>query len=166
MLVPGDVAPEFDAPTSRGDRLRLSALRGRRVVLFFYPKAGSLGCTYETKEFARQYRRFQEGGVEVVGVSVDSPTDQSAFAAACEAPFPLVADVDREIARRYGVLGAFGHAKRVTFLLDGTGRVVDIVESVLPRPHVERAAEAFLRSGGGPPSAGNANPAGSYSSSK
>jgi peroxiredoxin Q/BCP len=144
MLVPGDVAPEFEAPTSGGGRLRLSELRGRSVVLFFYPKAGTLGCTAEAKGFAHEFPDFHARGVELVGISVDSASEQTAFASECSLPFPLVSDADKEIARRFGVLGAFGHAKRVTFLIGPDGRIREIVDSMLPRPHVDRARRAFL----------------------
>lgn len=143
MLVPGETAPEFDAPTSLGRRLKLSQLRGRPVVLYFFPKSGSLGCTAESNEFAHAYPEFQAKEAEVVGVSVDTPDAQSKFAEECSLPFPLVADADKEIARRYGVLGAFGRARRVTFIINPTGHIIDVVDSLLPKTHVERASRAL-----------------------
>ena len=118
-----------------------AGLRGRPLVLFFYPKAGSLGCTRESVEFARHFDEFRARGVEVVGVSVHSPSAQRKFAESCSLPFPLVADEDREIARKFGVLGAFGFARRVTFLIQPDGRISDVVASPLPGPHVRRARE-------------------------
>ena len=99
MLVRGDAAPEFEAPTGGGSKLRLSTLRGRTVVLYFFPKAGSLGCTHESKRFAARYPEFQANGTEIVGVSVDSVEEQGKFASDCALPFPLVADIDQRIAR-------------------------------------------------------------------
>ncbi|HEV2231447.1 MAG TPA: peroxiredoxin, partial [Thermoplasmata archaeon] len=83
MLVKGDPAPDFVGMTARGTPLRLSSLKGRRVVLYFYPKASSPGCTRESREFADRYSRFQERGVEIVGVSVDDPSAQQRFAERC-----------------------------------------------------------------------------------
>jgi peroxiredoxin Q/BCP len=147
VLVRGDTAPDFDGPTSTGQRLKLSSLRGQSVVLYFFPKAGSMGCTYESKEFAHRFPAFRERGVGVVGVSVDNLSEQITFASECSLPFPLVSDSEKEIARLYGVPGAFGHAKRVTFLIDPEGRITDVIESILPQTHVQRAVTALL---GGP----------------
>ncbi|MGI0132181.1 MAG: peroxiredoxin [Thermoplasmata archaeon] len=144
MLAVGDAAPDFDAAT-HGGRLRLSSLRGKRVVLYFYPKAGTYGCTRESTEFARAYPTFQERGTEVVGVSVDTTNDLQGFAESCHLPFPLVSDSERTISRQYGVLGAFGYARRVTFLLAPDGRIEEVISTPLPGPHVRRALEMVAR---------------------
>jgi len=116
------------------------------VVLYFFPKADSAGCTRESIGFAHYYPEFRAQGVAVVGVSVDEPADQQAFAQRCSVPFPLVADAEKEIARSYGVLGVLGLAKRITFLLDRDGRILEVVDSILPRAHVQRARERWLPS--------------------
>jgi thioredoxin-dependent peroxiredoxin len=144
MLQPGDVAPDFEGVSTRGSGFRLSSLRGGPVVLYFYPRAGSLGCTYESIGFAKEHDALRAKGVSVVGVSVDSLDDQRRFLETCSLPFPLVADSDQAIARRFGVLGAFGHARRVTFLLDGSGRILQVVDSIRPGAHVTAAKRTFL----------------------
>jgi peroxiredoxin Q/BCP len=144
MIQTGDVAPDFEGTSTLGSGFRLSSLRGRPVVLYFYPRANSLGCTYESMGFKKAYPALQERGVSVVGVSVDSLDDQRKFLETCSLPFPLVADPDQAIARRFGVLGAFGLARRVSFLLDGQGRVLSVVESIRPGVHVSAAKKAFL----------------------
>lgn len=149
MIQPGDVAPDFEGISTRGSGFRLSSLRGGPVVLYFYPRAGSLGCTYESIGFAKEHSALKERGVSVVGVSVDSLSDQRRFLETCALPFPLVADSDQAIARKFEVLGAFGHARRVTFLLDREGRVLQIVDSIRPGVHVTAAKRAFL-TGPGP----------------
>ncbi|MCI4336611.1 MAG: peroxiredoxin [Thermoplasmata archaeon] len=140
MIAVGDLAPDFEGVTDRGDRLRLSSLRGHPVVVYFYPKAGSMGCTRESQEFAHRYPLFREKQVEVIGVSVDDVASQRRFQERCSLPFALIADHDREISRAYGVLGAFGLARRVTFVVDPKGRVVHLVESILPGPHASGVA--------------------------
>lgn len=144
MLAAGESAPEFEGDTAAGARLRLSSLRGRSVILYFFPKAGTAGCTRESIGFAHYYSEFRAAGVEIVGVSVDEVGKQSKFTSECSLPFPLIADADKQIARRYGVLGVLGVARRVTFLLDGDGRVVEVVDTLLPGPHVRRARDRFL----------------------
>ena len=139
MLVPGDMAPDFEGTTASGSTLRLSSLRGRRVVLYFYPKAMTLGCTRESRAFAVQYPTLKAQGTEVIGVSVDDAGTQRTFQERCALPFPLIADVGGAISRRYGVLGAFGRARRVTFFLSADGRVDRIVRSMRPGPHTQEA---------------------------
>jgi len=107
------------------------------VILYFFPKANTTGCTIETRGFAERYPAFQRSGFEVIGVSVDSDETQAAFGAKCSSEFPLVADPTKEIAQKYGVLGFLGVAKRVTFFLDGEGRVREVVEGMLPGPHLK-----------------------------
>lgn len=141
----GETAPDFSAPTSRGDLLRFDSYRGRPVVLYFYPKSGTAGCTLEANEFARQYPAFERAGVAIVGVSVDSVESQRRFSEACRLPFPLVADPDREIARRYGTLGLFGVSKRVTFWIGPDGRIEVVLSGMLPAPHVRWALERLSR---------------------
>lgn len=143
MLAVGESAPEFSGTNWDGRTFSLSSLRGRPVILYFYPKANSTGCSIEARGFSQHYEDFQRAGLAVVGVSVDTVDAQQRFHDKCEIPYPLIADHDRSIARRYGVLGLFGVAKRVTFFLDGEGRVQEVVEGLTPGPHV-RAAVAHL----------------------
>jgi thioredoxin-dependent peroxiredoxin len=150
MIAVGESAPDFQATTGDGTPLSLSSLRGRPLVLFFYPKAHTSGCRLETRGFAEHYPELQRAGIGVVGVSVDSVEDQKSFAAECGAAFPLVADHDKSIARAYGVLGLLGLARRVTFFIGPDGRVEDVVEGLRPGPHVARAVE---RAGSSPPAA-------------
>ena len=147
MLRIGDPAPDFTGTTGAGATLRLGDLRGRPVVLYFYPRAGTPGCRAEANDFARNYPEFVRAGVAVVGVSVDPPETQRRFAEECGLPFPLVADADRSIARAYGVLGLFGIARRVTFWIGPDGRIEDVISGMLPGPHV-RGALGRLRSPG------------------
>jgi peroxiredoxin Q/BCP len=144
MIAPGAEAPDFEAPTSKGTNLKLSSLRGKTVILYFYPKAFTSGCAMETRSFGELYPKLAARGVEVVGVSVDDAPTQAAFATDCHADFPLVADTDMRVAKSYGVLGTFHVAKRVTFYIDPTGKVAEVVESMRPGPHFERAVERYL----------------------
>lgn len=141
MLSAGAEAPDFTGPASDGTSFTLSSLRGRPVVLYFYPKANSPGCTVEARGFSEHFPDFVRAGVAVVGVSADTVESQARFREKCAVPFPLIADRDRSISRRYGVLGLLGMAKRVTFFLNADGRVAEVLEGVLPGPHVRRALE-------------------------
>lgn len=113
------------------------------MILYFFPKANTTGCTLETRGFSQRYADMQRAGVEVVGVSVDSAETQAAFAEKCGSTFPLVGDRSKEIARKYGVLGLLGVAKRVTFFIDPEGRIRERVEGLMPAPHLH-AADAWV----------------------
>lgn len=158
MLGVGDLAPDFTALSATGAMFQLSSLRGRPLILFFFPRANSLGCTIETRAFADHFSEFQAAGVSVVGVSVDPVSAQRVFATKCDVDFPLVSDGDKSIARSYGVLGFLGFARRVTFFLSAEGRVEEVVESIGPNPHVRRALERIGRGGEGSPPASTAGP--------
>lgn len=144
MIDAGQPAPDFEAPDQDGRSFRLSSLKGSPVVLFFYPKADTPGCTIESKGFQTELEEYRSKGVAVVGVSVDDCDAQKAFARKYGLAFPLIADTSKKVADRYGVLGPSGTARRVTFLLDPAGKVVEVVAASSPTPHLERARARFL----------------------
>lgn len=124
MLKVGDPAPALSAVTSDGKTVDLSALRGKRVVLFFFPKAFTLGCTIETRRFRDHYSEIAGLGAEVVGVSVDSAERQCEFASAEGVPFPMVGDASRSISRSFDVLRPIlGVSQRVTYVISPEGRI-------------------------------------------
>jgi len=144
MVAVGDAAPDFEAPDQDGAPFRLSSLRGSPVVLYFYPKADTPGCTIESKGFQQHLPEFAAKGVRVVGVSTDDCPAQKAFAGKYGLRFPLVADSKKEVAAKYGVLGPRGSARRVTFLIDPHGTVVEVVDTSSPDPHLAKARARFL----------------------
>jgi thioredoxin-dependent peroxiredoxin len=139
VIAVGDTAPDFSIVLSDGSTRTLSSYRGHPVIVYFFPKANTTGCTIETRGFSEHYDAYQRAGFEVVGVSVDTAETQSGFAKRCGSRFPLVGDPTKEIARKYGVLGFLGVAKRVTFHVDADGKVAEVVEGMLPGPHLKAA---------------------------
>jgi peroxiredoxin Q/BCP len=144
MIAAGEKAPDFEAPDQAGTPFRLSSVRGTPVVLYFYPKADTPGCTVESKGFRDVYKEYQAHHVQVVGISTDDCPAQQAFRDKYGLPFPLIADSTKQVATQYGVLGPRGNARRVTFLIDGSGKVVDVIDNPSPGPHLERARAVFL----------------------
>ena len=138
-LVAGDARPEFEGTTATGGKLRRADLLGRPSVVFFYPKAGSPGCSVESRAFARHRPEFADVGARIVGVSVDPPEAQRRFRDSCDLPFDLIADSSKEISRRFGVLGVLGVARRTTFVVDRDGTIVHVIRSWRPAPHVTEA---------------------------
>jgi len=130
MLQPGQPAPGFDLPDADMNMVSLESFRNRRsVVLYFYPKDDTPGCTEQACAFRDDLHRLTALGAEVVGVSVDDTLSHQDFAKKYSLPFPLLADAKGELARRYGSLRDFGlirFARRNTFLIDPQGRVAKV----------------------------------------
>jgi peroxiredoxin len=124
MLNVGDQAPAFSGQAQDGRTISLERLRGKWVVVYFYPKAFTPGCNMETRLFRDNYAELQSLGAEVVGVSVDDYETQCRFAGKNEVTFPLLSDASKTISRDYGVLWPLlGKDKRVTYVIDPKGVV-------------------------------------------
>lgn len=124
MLQIGDSAPDFSAQTTNGETVSLGALRGRPVVIYFFPKAFTMGCTIETRQFRDNYSEIRKMGAEVIGISADKFDAQCRFASDNKLPFALVGDEDKQICEAYGVLWPLIKLpQRITFVVDEQGVV-------------------------------------------
>ena len=155
-LKPGMEAPDFEAVTHDGSKFRLSSLRGKIVVLYFYPRAMTKGCTREGIRFNELLEEFEKHGAVVVGVSTDPPEKNRRFAEKHGFRFQLISDPEGRIASLYGVLKTSKcggkttvSAKRVTYIIDDKGRVAVKLENVRPaEKHADLALEAVRRLAG------------------
>lgn len=145
----GALAPDFTLLTHAGAPLTLSALRGRPVVLFFYPKDDTKSCTVEACEFRDLLPRFEGLDAVVLGVSPDSVKSHVKFRAKYQLTYPLLADVEHAVAESYGVWREkrlYGYrymgVVRTTFVIDAEGRIAHVFENVKSAGHAERVAEA------------------------
>jgi thioredoxin-dependent peroxiredoxin len=147
MLTAGTPAPDFDAPDCRGQPVRLSALRGKQVVLFFFPRAFSPACTLEVRHFRDNHARIQGLDAELIGVSVDRPERQCQFAEAEQLTFTLVPDPERRISEAYGVVWPVLKVdRRATFLIDAQGIIEDVINhEVRVYRHLDDVLEQLLR---------------------
>ncbi len=152
LLKRGEPAPDFALPTDRGITIRLSEFRGRRVVLFFYPRADTPGCIKEACGFRDDVRLFQEQNVVVLGVSPDTVRAQRRFRDHYSLSFPLLADADHQVAEAYGVWEdkkifgiAYKGVIRTTFLIDEHGRIAQVFEGVNPEGHSQEILAALQR---------------------
>jgi peroxiredoxin Q/BCP len=150
MLKEGTSAPNFTAKDANGATVKLKDLRGKRVVLYFYPKDDTPGCTKEACSFRDAFPGFKKRGIEVLGVSVDTEASHKKFAAKYELPFTLLADPGHSIADAYGVYGekkfmgrTYMGVKRITFLIDEKGKIKKVFEKVKPEEHAREVLEAF-----------------------
>jgi peroxiredoxin Q/BCP len=129
MLAVGDTAPDFEALDCQGHAVRLGDYRGRRLVLFFFPKAFTSGCTEEIRHFRDNQARIRALGAELVGVSVDRPEVQCEFARSENIDFPLLGDADRTISGKFGVLWPVVRiSRRITFVVSPEGRVEEVIQ--------------------------------------
>jgi thioredoxin-dependent peroxiredoxin len=149
-LSEGDLAPDFTAPTSGGGKITLSDLRGKNVILYFYPKDNTPGCTKEACAFRDDFEDFRKQGAVILGVSTDSAKKHDHFAAKYQLPFTLVADDDKKIVQAYGVWGPrkfmgipYVGTGRVTFLIGPDGRIKKIWDKVKPAAHSREILEAL-----------------------
>lgn len=138
----GQMAPSFSVPDHDGTMVSLAQFRGRPVVLYFYPKDDTSGCTTEACEFRDAWAALERVGAVVLGVSPDGPASHQKFRAKYALPFPLLADTDHALAEAYGVWGEksmYGRTYfgilRTTFVIDQTGAIRHIFGKVKPRGH-------------------------------
>lgn len=150
MLKEGDVAPDFAARDAEGNEVRLSDLRGQKVVLYFYPKDDTPGCTKEACGFRDAFSDYTERGIKVLGVSLDSEESHQKFAEKYHLPFTLLSDPEHKIGDAYGVYGekiydgkSYMTFARETFLIDEQGKIVKIYHKVSPEGHAAEILEAF-----------------------
>jgi peroxiredoxin Q/BCP len=140
----GRPAPDFELPSDTGEPIRLSSLRGKPVVLYFYPKDDTPGCTKQACGIRDAYDRFRERGAVVLGVSADTESSHQKFKAKYELPFTLVADPERTLGEAYGVAqeGKSSY-ERSTFVIDADGNVAKVMRRVNPETHADQVLAAL-----------------------
>ncbi len=146
----GDPAPDFTVQDDQGNPFQLSSFKGKQVVLYFYPKADTPGCTKEACEFRDTISKFKKHGAAVIGVSPDEPTAQAKFKAKYELSFPLLADAEHAVAEAYGVWkekNNYGKkymgVERTTFIIGKDGKIAKIFKKVKPEGHAEQVLAAL-----------------------
>ncbi|GGK50747.1 MULTISPECIES: thioredoxin-dependent thiol peroxidase [Flavobacteriaceae] len=144
----GDKAPNFEALDEQGNTIKLSDYTGKKLVLFFYPKASTPGCTMEACNLRDNYKSFLAKGYDVLGVSADSAKRQQNFINKNELPFPLLADEDKAVINAFGVWGPkkfmgreYDGIHRTTFVIDEKGVIEDIILKVKTKQHTSQILE-------------------------
>lgn len=150
MLKEGTTAPAFKTTDANGETVSLKELKGQKVVLYFYPKDDTPGCTKEACSFRDAWGKFKKQGIKVLGVSPDSEASHKKFETKYKLPFTLLADKDHAIADAYGVWGekkfmgrTYMGVLRTTFLIDEKGKIKKVFEKVKPEDHASEVLEAF-----------------------
>ena len=150
QLKEGDKAPDFAVNDGEGKTVRLKDLKGKKFVLYFYPKDDTPGCTKEACSFRDSWSKFKRRGIEVFGVSLDSEKSHQKFTEKFSLPFRLLADTDRKLSESFGTYGKkkfmgreYMGNHRMTFLIDEKGKIKKIFEKVKPEDHAEEVLAAF-----------------------
>ncbi len=150
MVEPGDKAPDFELPSDDGGVVRLSGLRGQKVILYFYPKDDTPGCTTEACDFRDRLPEIENRGAVVLGVSPDSIKSHQKFKAKYDLPFSLLSDPDHQVAGLYGAWGekkmygkTFEGLIRSTFVIDENGVIAEAYRKVKAKGHAERVVEGL-----------------------
>jgi thioredoxin-dependent peroxiredoxin len=150
MVAEGELAPDFTLTSDSGEAVTLSSFRGRPVVLYFYPKDDTPGCTTQACGIRDSYEDFEQSGAVVLGVSPDEESSHVKFKQKYGLPFTLLADPEHEVADEYGVWGerkymgkTYWGVERSTFLIDENGRVSKVMRRVKPDSHAEQVLAAL-----------------------
>lgn len=141
----GDKAPDFTSVDQEGNTISLSDYKGKKLVLFFYPKASTPGCTLEACNLSDNYERFVAQGYDVLGVSADSQRRQTNFRNKYKFPYPLLADEDKTVINAYEVWGpkkfmgrTYDGIHRITFIIDENGIIEDVITKVKTKEHTDQ----------------------------
>lgn len=150
MLAEGDRAPNFTLPDQNGDKVKLSDLKGETVVLYFYPKANTSGCTTQACGVRDRKADYAAAGARVIGISPDEVKDIDKFAGKHDLDFTLLADADHAVAEKYGTWvekSMYGNkymgVQRATFIIDPKGKIARVFPKVQPKKHDELVLEAL-----------------------
>lgn len=149
-LKEGDLAPAFTAKNQNGESVSLSDFAGKKVILYFYPKDNTPGCTAEACDFRDNYQSLTSKGFEVIGVSTDNEKSHKKFEAKFELPFTLIADTEKEIVEKYGVWvekSMYGKSymgtSRKTFVIDEEGKIISVIDKVDTKLPSKQVLEAI-----------------------
>ena len=139
----GQPAPDFSLASQEGSQVSLKQFHGKWVVLYFYPKDMTQGCTIEAHNFQQDLPKYDQANAVIVGVSVDSTDSHKEFCAKESLTFKLLADTDKKVVDQYGSLNARGMASRNTFLIDPSGKIAKVWTGVNPSKHSEEVLAAL-----------------------
>ena len=150
MISEGKSVPKFQLSDAHGNTVKSSEIKGKKFVIYFYPKDFTPGCTVEADEFSRDYKKFQKAGIEIIGISKDDVESHKKFCKKMKIPYILLADTKTEVSKLFGVWGKknfmgreYMGIKRSTFLVNEDGKMFKVFEKVKPKGHSKEVLEAY-----------------------
>jgi thioredoxin-dependent peroxiredoxin len=152
MIVEGDSVPKFEINDADGNNVKSTGFKGKKHVIYFYPKDFTPGCTTEADEFSKDYKKFQKEGIEIVGISPDDVESHRKFCDKMGIKYLLLADVDKTVSKQFGVWGKkqfmgreYMGVTRSTFLVDEKGKIFKIYPKVKAAGHSKEVLDDFLK---------------------
>ena len=152
MISEGDSVPKFQIYDANGNKVKSSDFKGKKHTIYFYPKDFTPGCTTEADEFSANYKEFQKEGIEIIGISPDDVNSHKKFCDKIGITYPLLADVDKEVSKKFGVWGKkkfmgreYMGVIRSTFLVNEKGKIFKIFPKVKPAGHYKEVLEEFSK---------------------
>ena len=150
MLAEGDKVPSFELQDADGKTVKSSEFKGKKFVVYFYPRDFTPGCTIEADEFSKEYKKFQKIGATIIGISTDSVESHKKFVEKMGIPYVLLSDPESEVSKKFGVWGKkqfmgreYMGIQRSTFLVDEKGKIFKVYPSVKPKGHAEEVLAAL-----------------------
>ncbi len=150
MISEGEKVPSFELNDEEGKKVKSSDLKGKKHVIYFYPKDFTPGCTTEADEFSKDYKKFKNKGIEIIGISPDDVDSHKKFCDKMNIPYTLLADTDHKVSEQFGVWGKkkfmgreYMGVNRSTFLVDEKGKVFKVFPKVKPKGHSQEVLELF-----------------------
>lgn len=150
MISERDTVPKFELKDSDGNKIKSTDLKGKKHVIYFYPKDFTPGCTTEADEFSKNYNKFKKAGIEIVGISPDDVNSHKKFCDKMGIKYVLLADTDKEVSKKFGVWGKkkfmgkeYIGVVRSTFLVDEKGKIFKVFPKVKPAGHSKEVLDAF-----------------------
>ena len=151
MISEGDLVPKFEINDSDGKKIKSSDFKGKKHVIYFYPKDFTPGCTTEADEFSKDYKKFQKAGIEIIGISPDDVDSHKKFCEKMGIKYPLLADVEKKVSNMFGVWAKkkfmgreYMGVLRSTFLVDEKGKIFKVYPKVKPAGHSKEVLNDFL----------------------
>jgi len=150
MLEEGEKVPSFELHDANGETVKSSEFKGKKFVVYFYPRDFTPGCTIEADEFSKEYKKFQKIGATIIGISTDSVESHKKFVEKMNIPYVLLSDPESEVSKKFGVWGKkqfmgreYMGIQRSTFLVDEKGKIFKVYPSVKPKGHAEEVLAAL-----------------------
>ena len=150
MIKEGDSVPKFELLDSNGKAVKSSDFKGKKHVIYFYPKDFTPGCTIEADEFSKDYNKFKKSGIEIIGISPDDVDSHKKFCEKMKIPYTLLADTNKDVSKKFGVWGKkqfmgkeYMGVIRSTFLVDEKGKIFKIFPKVKPAGHSKEVLDSF-----------------------